>query len=268
MPALIPIDHAQDQRLEPYRALREKDLKRQDGLFVAEGDVVVRALIRSQHFVLHSLLIDKRRLAVLDPLLAGVAADIPAYLVDQTIMSTVAGFPMHRGLLALGYRGHAPEPDGLIPAGGHPALVVAMLGIANHDNIGGIFRNAAAFGADAVLLDAESCDPLYRKALRVGVGAGLLMPWARLPVAEDVLAIADRHDLIPLALTPSGGERLCDLKPPHRAMFILGSEGHGLPDRIMQGCKRIAIPMHGDFDSLNVATTSGIALHHLRFGQP
>jgi tRNA G18 (ribose-2'-O)-methylase SpoU len=266
MPVTIVIDQVDDPRLAPYQALRDKDLKRQDGLFVAEGDVVVRSLIRSRSFALHSLLIDRRRLDALGSMLATVGPDVPAYLVDQRVMSRIAGFPMHRGLLALGCRRVPPEPDDLMPGPGKPALVVAMLGIANHDNVGGIFRNAAAFGADGVLVDAMTCDPLYRKALRVGVGAGLVLPWTSLARPEDILAIADRHHLTPLALTPVAGERLSALQPPDRALLILGSKGHGLPDTVMQGCRRVSIPMHDGFDSLNVATTSGIVLHHLRFG--
>jgi tRNA G18 (ribose-2'-O)-methylase SpoU len=143
---------------------------------------------------------------------------------------------------------------------------VVLFGISNHDNMGGIFRNAAAFGASAVLLDTTCCDPLYRKAIRVSVGAALDLPFARLAPEEDPIALLVAHGFAPLALSPSGATALHQLAPPARAAVLLGSEGPGLPEAILARAQTIAIPMAGGLDSLNVATTSGIVLHHLAFG--
>ncbi len=117
-------------------------------------------------------------------------------------MSAVTGFPIHRGVLAIGLRGEAPSPAAIVPAAPAPALVLALAGLTNHDNVGACFRNAAAFGADAVLLDATTCDPLYRKAIRVSAGAALVTPFARLEPETDWLALADSLSLEAVALSP------------------------------------------------------------------
>jgi tRNA G18 (ribose-2'-O)-methylase SpoU len=151
---------------------------------------------------------------------------------------------------------------------GPGAIAVALFGIGNHDNMGAIFRNAAAFGADAVLLDAACCDPLYRKAIRVSVGAALSVPFARLPAGSDALELLRRHGVEPVALSPSGSASLAELRRPARAALLLGAEGPGLAPAVLARCRTVAIPMAGAFDSLNVATACGIALHHLQFAAP
>lgn len=184
--------------------------------------------------------------------------DAPVYIASQAVLDAIAGFPLHRGILALGERAAEPAPAQLLANLGSRALVLALHGIANHDNIGGLFRNAAAFGVDAVLLDPTCCDPLYRKALRVSVGGVLKVPFTR---SDDL--IGDLQGFEPIALSPTGAETLAGLQRPDRAALLLGAEGPGLPDGLLARCRTVRIPMSGGFDSLNVATTSGIALHHL-----
>ena len=132
--------------------------------------------------------------------------------------------------------------------------------------MGGVFRNAAAFGADAVILDSQCCDPLYRKAIRVSVGATLTVPFARLDADEDALGLIARHGIEPIALSPKGTLPLADLASPDRVAVLLGSEGDGLPPEVLARARSVRIPMAKGVDSLNVATASGIVLHHLRFG--
>jgi tRNA G18 (ribose-2'-O)-methylase SpoU len=141
--------------------------------------------------------------------------------------------------------------------------VLVLFGIANHDNMGGLLRNAAAFGADAVLLDGRCCDPLYRKAIRVSVGAALTAPFARLAEGEDALALLAGADFTALALSPSGAERVTDVARPDRVAVLLGAEGPGLPAGVLAGARTVAIPMAGGWDSLNVAAASAIVLHQL-----
>jgi tRNA G18 (ribose-2'-O)-methylase SpoU len=202
--------------------------------------------------------------AALRPLIDLLPDDVPVHVAGQEVMDAIVGFPLHRGMLALGRRGEESSAEALLARAGARVRVVVLFGIANHDNMGGIFRNAAAFGADAVLLDADCCDPLYRKAIRVSVGAALVVPFARLKRGEDVPALLDRHGFTALALTPSGAVDLKDLAPPARAAVLLGAEGPGLPADILARTRRVRIPMASGFDSLNVATASGIVLHHLR----
>ena len=144
--------------------------------------------------------------------------------------------------------------------------MLVLCGIGNHDNMGGLFRNAAAFGVDAVLLDPDCCDPLYRKAIRVSVGASLIIPFAQVGRDEDLLGLLEAAGFTALALSPKGETRLADLKRPARAAVLLGAEGPGLSDAILARARTVSIPMASGFDSLNVATTAGIVLHHLAFG--
>ena len=147
-----------------------------------------------------------KRVERLLPLLRALPDEVPVYSAGQAVMDAVAGFPMHRGILAIGRRGPLPPADALLSALGPRALVVLLFGIANHDNLGGIFRNAAAFGADAVILDGQCCDPHYRKAIRVSVGATLIVPFARLDPGGDPVALLEKHGFEPLALSPAGAE--------------------------------------------------------------
>ena len=145
---------------------------------------------------------------------------------------------------------------------GPEALVLALFGIANHDNMGGLFRNAAAFGVDAVLLDETSCDPLYRKAIRTSVGAALKVPFARL-TGEEPLELLHRAGFTALALSPQGAEPVAGLRRPDRAAVLLGAEGEGLPENLLRRARGLAIPMTPGWDSLNVAAASAIILHEL-----
>ncbi|KAA2232469.1 TrmH family RNA methyltransferase [Salinarimonas soli] len=260
---VVAIDDPDDPRLAPYRAVRERDLVGRQGLFMAEGEVVLRLLVRRGRFPLQSLLVSERRLEALGDLVADLPADCPVYAVSQAVMDGVAGFSIHRGVLGVGVRGEEPSLDALLEGLPPRALVAGLVGIANHDNVGGIFRNAAAFGADAVLVDPATCDPLYRKAIRVSVGAALVTPFARAASPDALLEGLARHGFTILALSPGGRRSLSEVRRTARMGVLLGTEGPGLPDAILGRVETVRIPMTGDFDSLNVATTSGIVLHHL-----
>ena len=177
-PAAIAIDDADDPRIAAYRDIRERDLVGRQGRFVAEGKVVLDVLFSAGRFEAELALILDSRLAGMAATLAKAPAGMPVYVASRPVMDAVAGFPMHRGVLAIGRRrdDETPRSPACRPAA--RALVIALVGISNHDNMGAIFRNAAAFGADAVLLDETCCDPLYRKAIRVSVGAALKVPFA------------------------------------------------------------------------------------------
>jgi tRNA G18 (ribose-2'-O)-methylase SpoU len=265
MPArIVEIDSPAHEALEPYTAVRERDLVGRDGLFVAEGEVVLRVLVSRGRYTVRSLLLERRRVQAVQDVLDGLPDGVPAYVVPQHVMDRVVGFSIHRGILALGERGPELDPERLVVGAW---LVVGLVGLANHDNVGGIFRNAAAFGADAVLLDRETCDPLYRKAIRVSVGAALFVPFARCASAADMLDLLERAGIEPVALTPRGEETIDALAPARRAL-LLGTEGPGLPDFVLDRARRVRIDMAPGFDSLNVAVASGIALHQARARRP
>ncbi len=246
--------------------MRERDLIRREGRFVAEGEVVLRVLLTGSRFPVESLLLAENQVERLGALLAGIPPEAPVYVASREVLDAIAGFPIHRGILAIGSRTPPPSPAALLGTLPDEALVVGLVGLANHDNVGGIFRNAAAFGADAVLLDSETCDPLYRKAIRVSVGGALKVPFTRAPSAEGLCDTLENAGFDIVALSPSGRETLSSVRRAGRTALLLGAEGPGLPDRILARCRTVSIPMAGGFDSLNVATTSGIALYQLTAG--
>jgi tRNA G18 (ribose-2'-O)-methylase SpoU len=269
MVEILTIDDPDDPRIAAYRAIREGDLVGRHGQFIAEGEVVLNVLLseRSLHPT-RSLLLSDKRVGGLSNLLARVPDGIPVYAARQPVLDAISGFHIHRGVLALGERTSMPDTHDLLAGLGHEALVVALAGIANHDNMGGICRNAAAFGADAVLLDGACVDPFYRKAIRVSVGGALTLPFAAMPAGAAALDLLAEHGFGVLALSPSGMTALADLEPAPRVAVMFGTEGPGLPRSVLDGAKKVRIEMARGMDSLNVATASGIVLHHLRRRQP
>ncbi|MEJ1161965.1 TrmH family RNA methyltransferase [Prosthecomicrobium sp. N25] len=257
----IRIDDPDDPRIAAFRDIRERDMVGREGLFVAEGEVVLRVLARAAEVEPVSVLIAENRAAGLRDVLEALDG-VPVHVAPQPVLERIAGFPLHRGILALGRRRATHEGGALLAGLSGPAVVLVLCGIANHDNMGGIFRNAAAFGAAAVLVDADCCDPLYRKAIRVSVGGALLVPTARLGRGQDPLALVEAAGFRAAALSPGGETDVADWRPPARVALFLGAEGPGLAPDLMARMTTLRIPMAGGFDSLNVATTSGIVLHH------
>ncbi|MBA1156548.1 TrmH family RNA methyltransferase [Microvirga mediterraneensis] len=259
----IPVSDPDDPRIEAYRAVRERDLAGREHRFVAEGEVVLRVLSKQFRFRIESLLLAESRLESLRDILDGLSPEIPVYTANRTVMDAIVGFPIHRGILAVAHRAPLPPVEELLARMPENALVVGLVSLANHDNVGGIFRNAAAFGAEAVLLDRETCDPLYRKAIRVSVGGALVVPYTRAASADAMVKALQAASFDVMALSPSGKEILSQVRPSRRTALLLGAEGPGLPPALLAQTRTVSIPMSGGFDSLNVATTSGIALHHL-----
>ena len=251
--------------LEPYVSLRDRDLAgRVDGLFVAEGEVVVRVLASPQQtrFRVRSLLVEQRRVGAIRDVIDALPDEVPVYVVAQPVMDAIVGFAIHRGILGLGERGAALSPESLLTGGG---LAVGLVGLTNHDNVGSVFRSAAAFGARGVLLDAATCDPLYRKAIRVSVGGALVMPFARCASGESMLDTVVAAGWEALALSARGEETLdavvSETTSAKGRVLLLGTEGEGLPAHLLSRARRVRIDMTPTLDSLNVAVATGIALY-------
>ena len=261
--ALIRIDDPDDPRIAGFRDIRERDLTGRQGLFVAEGEVVLNVLTSGRSLCRPvALLLDRKRVEALSGVIARLDSDTPVHVADQAVLDAIAGFHLHRGILALGEKPPALSLEACLAGIGPEAVVVAACGIGNHDNMGGLFRNAAAFGASAVLLDAQCCDPFYRKAIRVSVGAVLRTPMA---TGLDALAMVDglkAAGFEVMALTPAASQPLDQTPRGGRMAIVLGPEGPGLSAAVMARCRPVGIPMSGGFDSLNVSVASGIALHH------
>ena len=253
--AVIRIADPDDPRIAEFRSIRERDLTGRDNRFIAEGTVVLRMLAtahaRGGDFVTEKVLLLENRVAGLAHELAAFPDDVPVYVAGAAVLDAIAGFHLHRGVLALGHRRrqlHAAALLGTLP---ETALVLAACGISNHDNIGSIFRNAAAFGADAVLLDDTCCDPLYRKALRVSVGAVLKVPYARGGTIEDNLAALAERGYEVWALSPSGTTEIREITAASHMALATGTEGTGLPATILRKFRTARIAQAPGLDSLN-----------------
>ncbi|CDX28460.1 tRNA/rRNA methyltransferase SpoU [Mesorhizobium plurifarium] len=259
---LIPIDDPRDPRVAAYLDIRERDLVGRQGRFVAEGKAVLDLLLSAGRFAAESALILENRLAGVREILDKAPPDFPVYVAAGEVMDRIAGFHMHRGILAIGMRGDPVPAEILVETLPRRALAVVLVGISNHDNMGAIFRNAAAFGADAVLLDQTCCDPLYRKAIRVSVGAALKVPFASFGDTGAFTATLDRLGFSQFALSPGGATDIRAAERPARLALYLGTEGEGLPRDLLTRLHTVRIGMAEGFDSLNVAAASAIALHH------
>jgi tRNA G18 (ribose-2'-O)-methylase SpoU len=260
-----------DPRLHDYGNVPDGELLARRGLFVAEGRLVVTRLLTESRFATRSVMVTAAAHRALHDVLAA-RPDVPVYVVPQATMDGIAGFPIHRGCLALGERPpDRPWPDAVA----HARTLVLLERVGNADNVGGVFRNAAALGGDAILLDPASTDPLYRKAIRTSMGAALQVPFARLAPWPQTLTALREMGFALVALTPAPVQRTSDAPSAvvsvaaavrttqsRRVAFVLGHEGEGLSDEVRTACDvRACIPMSAKSDSLNIATACGIALY-------
>lgn len=256
MPA-IEVDDPADERLADYVGLTDAALARRDsGVFVAEGVLVIRRLLASR-FPVRSLLLAANRVDALADALDAVEA--PVYVASQAVMNKVAGFAIHRGALAAADRLPLPSVAELVE---RARLVAVLEGVNDHENMGSLFRNAAAFGVDAVLLSPDCCDPLYRRSVRVSLGHVLHVPFTTLGSLDGLARFTT------LALTPAPeAEVLGSVERSDRMAVLLGAEGSGLrAETLAAADRRVRIPMAPGVDSLNVATAAAIAFHHLTGG--
>lgn len=261
--AVIPVEDPLDPRVAAFVDIRERDLTGRQAMFVAEGEVVLRVLASpASRCRPVAVLIADRRAASLSEVLAGLPDEVPVYAASQAVLDRIAGFHLHRGILALGEKPVPASLNDLLADAPGEAVVIAACGVGNHDNMGGIVRAAAAFGAAGVLLDDRCCDPFYRKAIRVSVGAVLRTPLVAGLNARDMVDSLEAAGFRVLAMTPAASAPLHLTPRGGRVAIVLGAEGPGLPAELLDRCESVGIPMSGGFDSLNVATAGAIALHH------
>ena len=265
-----PIDDPRDPRLRDFHAVPDPVLLRRRGLFVAESRFVVRELLAHPRLATQALLATPAALDSLGDLLdASTLETLPVYVAPPPVLKQVTGFRVHRGCLAIGER-PSPATDADLPALATARLVVVLEQVGNPDNLGSIFRNAAAFGAPCVLLSPGCCDPLYRKAIRTSIGATLRIPYGEMTEWPDGLDRLRAHGYTTVALSPEqDADELQALAaaPPHRTALVLGAEGAGLSDEaVARVDRRVRIPIADGVDSLNVATAAGIALYALSKG--
>ena len=254
-----------DPRVADYRSIRDAELVRGRGLFIVEGRGNLRRLVRESGHRPRSLFVSEPASDGLCDVLAELAADIPVFVASRAVLSDIAGFDIHRGCLAACERPAPVPPATLLPARGLASLIVVLEGLANPDNVGVVFRNAQAFGADAVLLCPRCCDPFYRKAIRVSMGAVLCVASARLAAWPEALGELRAAGYCVVALHPGDGSEplAAATRLPQRVALMFGTEGVGLSAAALAAAdRRLRIGMRPGLDSVNVATASGIALHH------
>jgi tRNA G18 (ribose-2'-O)-methylase SpoU len=268
MARLVEVTDRRDPRLLDYVALRDVALRRsleaEHGLFLAEGEKVIRRAVGAG-FAVRSVLLAPRWLDALSDVLAQVG-DAPCYVAPDDVVEAVTGFHVHRGALAsLRRRPETPVEDVL--AGARSVLVLEDL--VDHTNVGAIFRSAAALGIDAVLLSPRCADPLYRRSVKVAMGAVFSIPYARLPSWYDGVALLRTKGFRVLALTPAADAvPLEEVVTGERWALALGAEGPGLSPRWLASADaQVKIPLAPEVDSLNVAAAAAIACYALRSSQ-
>jgi tRNA G18 (ribose-2'-O)-methylase SpoU len=258
----IRITDPNDPRVALYRGVRDPELLRAHGVFIAEGRLVVRRLLESSRFRARTVLATPAARAGLADLLEW-SDDTEVYEAELPLFRELAGFNVHRGCLAIGeWRGPAPSWQDVVRSA---RTVVMLERVGNPDNVGGVFRAAAALGADAILLSPGCADPLYRKSIRTSMAATLTLPFAvveRWPAGLNELR---SRGFSILALTPSGEEEISGVQRPERAALLLGHEGLGLRAETLALCdRRVRIAMTPGADSLNVVTAAAVALDRFR----
>lgn len=272
MPEPIRIDDPDDPRLEDYRTLTDPALRKryeaERGVFIVESALAVEALATSPHApATRSVLVGEKKRARLAPtldVLAGHGATV--FTAPAEVLEATAGFPLHRGVVASVAR---PDPLAADTVAGTARTLLAVEGVNDHENLGVLFRAAAAFGVEGAWLDPTCADPWYRRCVRVSMGHVLRVPHARPPAWPDALTGLVDDGWRVLALTPGADRRLHEVAPPtaaERVVVLVGAEGPGLAPATLAapGVEPIRIAMAPTVDSVNVATAASIALAHLR----
>ena len=270
---VIQIEAAEDPRVADYRDLRDAQLNRRRGLFVVEGRQTLRTVFEGRRFQPQSFLLSYATWRSLEEEIAVYAPNTPVYCADMDVLASIAGFPIHRGCLALVERPALRPVADLVESAmsaGVPSRILVLEGLTNHDNVGAAFRNAMAFGSDAIVLCPRCCDPLYRKAIRTSLGGSLRVPFSRAEHWPEDLDQLESAGYRLVALDPNGKENLrgsaaCQ---EDRLAVIVGTEGPGLSEAVRKRAHLdVRIEMARGIDSVNVATAAAIALHHFGPGQ-
>ncbi len=273
MAQLIPIENPDDPRLADFRDLRDVALRRRletaHGLFIAEGEKVVRRAVEAGYAV-RSFLMTERWLEGLAPELASAGDDVPCYVVSSEAAEALTGFHVHRGALAALHRRPLPAVAEVLA---EARRIVLLEDIVDHTNVGAIFRCAAALGIDGVLLSPRCADPLYRRSVKVAMGAVFSVQWTRVDDWYDAMPRLAEAGFTTVAMTlADDAEDLSTLAPKIVAepiCVVVGSEGPGLSRRwTLSADHRATIPLDAGVDSLNVAAAAAVTFYVLRSASP
>lgn len=263
MAELTAIDDPDDPRLRDYTGLTDVELRRRrepaEGLFIAEGEKVIRRA-RQAGYRMRSMLLTPKWVEVMRDVIEEDPA--PVYTVSTGTAERVTGYHVHRGALASMARRPLPAAGELLA---HARRLVVLEGVNDHTNIGAIFRSAAALGMHGLLLSPDCADPLYRRSVKVSMGAVFAVPYARLDSWPQGLQTVRAAGFRLLALTPGERATALDEAAPHRlerCALMLGAEGGGLTSRALATAdERVRIPMAREVDSLNVGAAAAVAFY-------
>jgi tRNA G18 (ribose-2'-O)-methylase SpoU len=263
VPSPVLITDPDDERIADYRALTDLELRTRweppSGLFIAEGELVLRRALKAG-YRMRSVLVDAKRVRQVGDL----GDDAPVYAASQDVLDAITGFHVHRGVLASFHRRPLLDPAEVLAG----ARRIAILeDVNNHTNIGAIFRGAAALGMDAVLLSPTCADPLYRRSVRVSMGEVFAVPYARIEPWPAGLGQVRQAGFTVLAMTPAPDalpiQRLTAAQRARPAL-LLGAEGAGLSAQALAASDQaVVIPMQAGVDSLNVAAAAAVAFWEL-----
>jgi tRNA G18 (ribose-2'-O)-methylase SpoU len=261
---MIAVDDASDPRLADYVDLTDPELRKRTeaerGFFIAESPHVVTRLLASGRTV-RSVLVTTEQWNVMHDVLAPLT--VPVYVAPPTVLRRVVGFDLHRGVVAAADRWPLPAPPDVVRGA---RRVAVCEGINDHENLGVLFRSAAALGVDAVLVDEACADPWYRRCVRVSIGHVITLPWTRISDLTEVRAAG----FTTVACTPAPDARAIDtITWPERVALLFGAEGPGLSDAWLAAADiRARVPMHADADSLNIATAAAVCFWESRVTKP
>jgi tRNA G18 (ribose-2'-O)-methylase SpoU len=256
----------EDRSLQPYRTLRRPVDHQRDGIFVAEGEKVVRRLLESTLEIL-SLLLTPEWLENLRPVLASRPEELQAFVAPKSVVESIVGFHLHQGLMAVA---RIPQPHSLakvLRGCDFPRLLVAVDGLTNAENLGVLVRNCAAFGVDAFLVGETSSNPYLRRAVRNSMGTVFRLPVVQLSdIVASIQELKTVHGIRVIAAHPHTDQRAL-----HEGSFgtdcciVFGSEGEGISENVLAACDElVAIPMKDGVDSLNVASASAVFLYEVQ----
>lgn len=264
---ITPIVDAHDLRLADYTSLTDVALRKvlevERGLYIAESEKVIARALNAGHKP-RSVLVSKEKLHKVQPLLESLP-HVPVYVGEGSVIESITGFQVHRGALAAFHR---PSPEDVEALLSNARRVVVLDSLADHSNVGLVFRSIAALGADAVLLTPACADPLYRRSIRLSMGAVFQVPWARIPAWGEAGPLLHKHGfhLAAFALHDNAHTLEAFIQaPPDKVALLFGNEGQGLDFRALGAADSLVkIPMEHGVDSLNVATSAAIALWAIR----
>ena len=248
--------------LEPYRTMRRQAEHRQQGIFVAEGEKVVRRLLESS-FTVVSALLPEKWLRELEPLLEARAEEVQVYVAEKALLETLTGFSMYQGLLAVGKVPPLPTLADVVARSPQPRLLAAADGLSNAENLGALVRNCAAFNAQALIVGETCSSPFLRRAVRGSMGAVFHLPVVETSSLTQALHELRERGIRCIAAHPhSDGRTLADANFAGDCCVVFGSEGYGISPAVLAACdEATAIPMPPTVDSLNVGSAAAVFLY-------